>query len=69
MFNSCARADTLATVLRETLQLRAMFRSLNPRLFSLKISRYLVIMVTPIDRTGGAKCSGILTLEHALFIM
>jgi hypothetical protein len=31
------------TVFLETLQLRAMFRSLNQRVFSLRISRYLVI--------------------------
>ena len=37
---------TLATVLRDTPQLCAMFRSLNPKLFKHRISRYLVIIVT-----------------------
>lgn len=36
---------TLATVFRDTSQLCAMFRSLNPRLFKRRISRYWVIVV------------------------
>ncbi len=37
---------TLATVFRDTPQLCAMFRLLNPRLFKRRISRYWVIVVT-----------------------
>ena len=45
-FISAAFLVTLATVFRDTPQLCAMFRSLNPRLFKRRISRYWVIMVT-----------------------
>ena len=45
MLSSFARAVTLATVFFETPQLFTMFRSLNPRLLSLRISRYLVIKI------------------------
>lgn len=45
-FISAALLVTLATVFRDTPQLCAMFRLLNPKLFKRRISRYLVIMVT-----------------------
>lgn len=45
-FISDAFLVTLATVFRGTPQLCAMFRSLNPRLFKRRISRYWVIVVT-----------------------
>ena len=45
-FISDAFLVTLATVFRDTPQLCAMFRSLNPRLFKRRISRYWVIVVT-----------------------
>lgn len=43
IFNSAARLHTRATVFLETLQLVAISRSLIPRLFSRRFSRYLVI--------------------------
>ena len=46
MFISSAFLRTFGTVLRDTLQLSAMFRSLKFRLCSLIISRYLVIVLT-----------------------
>ena len=45
---SLAALVTLATVFLETLQLSAMFLSLNPKAASLRISRYLVISVTSL---------------------
>lgn len=45
-FISDAFLVTLATVFRDTAQLCAIFRSLNPRLFKRRISRYWVIVVT-----------------------
>ena len=44
-FISAVRLTTLATVLRDTPQLCAMFRLLNPKLFWRRISRYLVVIV------------------------
>lgn len=46
IFISAAFFKTLATVLLDTLQLFAMFRSLNPNLCKRRISRYLSIIVT-----------------------
>lgn len=46
IFISAAFFKTLATVLLDTLQLFAMFRSLNPKLCKRRISRYLSIIVT-----------------------
>lgn len=43
---SSARFNTFDTVFREQGTDKAMFRSLNPRLFSRRISRYLVIILT-----------------------
>ena len=43
---SPARFNTFDTVFREQETDKAMFRSLNPRLFSRRISRYLVIILT-----------------------
>ena len=41
---SAALSKTFLTVFRDAPQIRAMLRSLNLRLFSLRISRYLVIL-------------------------
>ena len=46
IFISLAFLRTFDTVFRDTLQLNAMFRSLKFRLWSLMISRYLVIVLT-----------------------
>ena len=46
IFNSSALLRIFDTVFLETLQLSAMFRSLKFRLFSLMISRYLVMIMT-----------------------
>lgn len=46
MFISSAFLRTFDTVLRDTLQLSTMFRSLKSRLCSLIISRYLVMVLT-----------------------
>mgnify|MGYP007031368069 CR=1 FL=1 len=43
---SLAHLNTLETVLREHGTDSAMFRSLNPKPFNLRISRYLVIILT-----------------------
>jgi hypothetical protein len=45
-FFSLTSFSTFETVLREQGTDKAMFRSLNPRLFSRRISRYLVIILT-----------------------
>ena len=42
---SSARLSTLDIVLREHGTDKAIFRSLNPKLFNLRISRYLVIIL------------------------
>lgn len=44
--NSCSRFKIFATVFLEHRTLNAMFRLLNPKLDNLRVSRYLVIMVT-----------------------
>ena len=46
-FNSCAIFKTFATVFLEHGTLNAMLRLLNPKLARRKISRYLVMMMTP----------------------
>ena len=46
ILRSSAHLSTLETVLREHGTDSAMFRSLNPKPFNLRISRYLVIILT-----------------------
>lgn len=55
-FCEAACSQTFLTVLRETPQLRAMFRSLNPKLFSRRISRYWVMEMTSFTVVTPAAC-------------